>query len=79
METKKRRELMELTFKLKEAKNVKFKADKLYEQAVQESILGIAEFEANKKRFGIPVKPYKETQETPVVIPTTTVLSPVVL
>ncbi|OMJ72074.1 hypothetical protein SteCoe_29554 [Stentor coeruleus] len=60
MEIKKKREQMELTFKLKEVEKVQAKADTFYSKTRSEAMSNIEEFEKTMKSLGIPVKPYKE-------------------
>jgi CH-like domain in sperm protein len=62
MEIKKKREQMELKFKLKEVERVKLKADTFYSKTRIEAISNIDEFEKTLKTFGIPIKPYKEKE-----------------
>ena len=60
METKKKREQMELDYEYKQVKKVQIKADTFYSKTRTEAITSIENFENTLKSFGIPVKPYKE-------------------
>ena len=64
MEAKKKREQMELTYKLKSMQKMQMKADSFYSKARNEAMAGIEDFEKSMKEFGIPVKPYKEDSRT---------------
>lgn len=60
METKKKREKMELLFQLKQVEKVQSKADTFYAKTRSEAMSHIDEFEKTMKSYGIPLKPYKE-------------------
>ena len=60
METKKKRENMELKYQCKEVEKVKAKADVFYSKTRTEAMNDIEEFQKSMVSFGIPIKPYKE-------------------
>ena len=60
MELKKKREEMELMFKLKQVEKSQAKNETFYAKTKTEAMDHIEEFEKTMKSFGIPLKPYKE-------------------